>query len=319
MLDWTSTWLPHRRLLADDGTIKEANYTFYWHGKLTTTPSKKPTTPSIDTESWQRHHQRSQLHLLLTRKADNGTIKEANYTFYWHGKLTTAPSKKPTTPSIDTESWQRHHQRSQLHLLLTRKADNGTIKEANYTFYWHGKLTTAPSKKPTTPSIDTESWQRHHQRSQLHLLLTRKADNGTIKEANYTFYWHGKSSDKPRQHGVGSRWRTRLSATQLNPTPPKKKKFRQLTHSPPLNSVWPSRYSQCLRPNPLLHRWGKRSFLPGLRKSDTQGPEHWTPLSSRRFQWKTRGRSPCLAHLPQKLWLWNDKQKRSETARTDIA
>jgi hypothetical protein len=32
---------------------------------------------------------------------------------------------------------------------------------------------------------------------------TRLADNGTIRETNYTFYWQGKSPDQPRQHGVG--------------------------------------------------------------------------------------------------------------------
>ena len=32
---------------------------------------------------------------------------------------------------------------------------------------------------------------------------TRLAEDGKIQEANYTFYWQGKSSDQPRQHGVG--------------------------------------------------------------------------------------------------------------------
>ncbi|GAA6101905.1 uncharacterized protein LOC122792394 [Tachysurus ichikawai] len=32
---------------------------------------------------------------------------------------------------------------------------------------------------------------------------TRLADSGTIREANYTFFWQGKPSDEPRQHGVG--------------------------------------------------------------------------------------------------------------------
>ncbi len=32
---------------------------------------------------------------------------------------------------------------------------------------------------------------------------TRLADNGNIREASYTFFWQGKSSDEPRQHGVG--------------------------------------------------------------------------------------------------------------------
>ena len=32
---------------------------------------------------------------------------------------------------------------------------------------------------------------------------TRLADSGTLKEKDYTFYWQGKSSDEPRQHGVG--------------------------------------------------------------------------------------------------------------------
>ncbi|GAA6071721.1 uncharacterized protein LOC117871822, partial [Tachysurus ichikawai] len=32
---------------------------------------------------------------------------------------------------------------------------------------------------------------------------TQLADSGTIREANYTFFWQGKPSDEPRQHGVG--------------------------------------------------------------------------------------------------------------------
>ncbi len=32
---------------------------------------------------------------------------------------------------------------------------------------------------------------------------TRLADSGTLRETNYTFFWHGKSSDEPRQCGVG--------------------------------------------------------------------------------------------------------------------
>ena len=45
---------------------------------------------------------------------------------------------------------------------------------------------------------------------------TRLADNGTIKEANYTFYWQGKSPDQPRQHGVDFAVRnTLVSSTEL--------------------------------------------------------------------------------------------------------
>ncbi|RXN14059.1 craniofacial development 2-like protein [Labeo rohita] len=32
---------------------------------------------------------------------------------------------------------------------------------------------------------------------------TRLADNGTIREVSYTFYWQGKPLDQPRQYGVG--------------------------------------------------------------------------------------------------------------------
>lgn len=32
---------------------------------------------------------------------------------------------------------------------------------------------------------------------------TRLADSGTLRENDYTFYWHGKDSDEPREHGVG--------------------------------------------------------------------------------------------------------------------
>ena len=29
------------------------------------------------------------------------------------------------------------------------------------------------------------------------------ANAGTLKERDYTFFWQGKSSDEPREHGVG--------------------------------------------------------------------------------------------------------------------
>ena len=32
---------------------------------------------------------------------------------------------------------------------------------------------------------------------------TRLADSGSLKENDYTFYWQGKSSNEPREHGVG--------------------------------------------------------------------------------------------------------------------
>ena len=32
---------------------------------------------------------------------------------------------------------------------------------------------------------------------------TRLADSGTLKEKDYTFFWHGKGPDEPRIHGVG--------------------------------------------------------------------------------------------------------------------
>ena len=35
------------------------------------------------------------------------------------------------------------------------------------------------------------------------LQQTRLADSGTLKEKDYTFFWQGKGSDEPREHGVG--------------------------------------------------------------------------------------------------------------------
>ena len=32
---------------------------------------------------------------------------------------------------------------------------------------------------------------------------TQLANAGTLKERDYTFFWQGKSSDEPREHGVG--------------------------------------------------------------------------------------------------------------------
>ena len=32
---------------------------------------------------------------------------------------------------------------------------------------------------------------------------TRLADSGTLREKDYTFFWQGKASNEPREHGVG--------------------------------------------------------------------------------------------------------------------
>merc|ERR1712240_499501 len=32
---------------------------------------------------------------------------------------------------------------------------------------------------------------------------TRLADSGTMREKDYTFFWQGKASNEPREHGVG--------------------------------------------------------------------------------------------------------------------
>jgi len=37
-----------------------------------------------------------------------------------------------------------------------------------------------------------------------------RVDSGTLKEKDYTFFWQGKSSEKPRQHGVGFAVRNNL-------------------------------------------------------------------------------------------------------------
>ncbi len=47
---------------------------------------------------------------------------------------------------------------------------------------------------------------------------TRLADSGSIKEANYTFYWKGLSADEPRRHGVGFAVKNSLSSSIEPPT-----------------------------------------------------------------------------------------------------
>ncbi|XP_078265950.1 alpha-1,4-N-acetylglucosaminyltransferase-like [Rhinoraja longicauda] len=41
---------------------------------------------------------------------------------------------------------------------------------------------------------------------------TRLADSGSLKEKDYTFYWQGKDSDEPREHGVGFAAQSPLAA-----------------------------------------------------------------------------------------------------------
>lgn len=43
---------------------------------------------------------------------------------------------------------------------------------------------------------------------------TRPADSGTIKEANYTFFWQGKPSAEPLQHGAGFAVKKLLAFTE---------------------------------------------------------------------------------------------------------
>jgi len=47
---------------------------------------------------------------------------------------------------------------------------------------------------------------------------TRLADSGSIREANYTFFWQGLSRDDPRRHGVGFAVKNSLSAAIEPPT-----------------------------------------------------------------------------------------------------
>ena len=47
---------------------------------------------------------------------------------------------------------------------------------------------------------------------------TRLADNGSIREANYTIYWQGKPTDQPRQHGVGFAVKNTLISSTEPPT-----------------------------------------------------------------------------------------------------
>ena len=47
---------------------------------------------------------------------------------------------------------------------------------------------------------------------------TRLADSGSIREANYTFFWQGLSQDDPRRHGVGFAVKNSLSAAIEPPT-----------------------------------------------------------------------------------------------------
>ena len=39
---------------------------------------------------------------------------------------------------------------------------------------------------------------------------TRLAGSGSLKEKEYTFFWHGKGEDEPREHGVGFAIRNKL-------------------------------------------------------------------------------------------------------------
>ena len=47
---------------------------------------------------------------------------------------------------------------------------------------------------------------------------TRLADSGSIREANYTFFWQGLPQDDPRQHGVGFAVKNSLTAAIEPPT-----------------------------------------------------------------------------------------------------
>ncbi len=71
------------------------------------------------------------------------------------------------------------------------------------------------------------------------LLETRLADNGNIREASYTFFWQRKSSDEPRQHGVGFTVKNTLVAFIEPPST-----GTENTCTSPVNILWPSKYHQ---------------------------------------------------------------------------
>ncbi len=88
------------------------------------------------------------------------------------------------------------------------------------------------------------------------LLETLLADNGNIREASYTFFWQGKSSDEPRQHGVGFTVKNTLVAFIEPPST-----GTENTCTSPVNILWPSKYHQRVCSNSLLQLRGERPVV----------------------------------------------------------
>ena len=130
--------------------------------------------------------------------------------------------------------------------LRTRQKKEST-KEGSSTS--HSKLERQDhvSRSHGRPSADQRCTEdcRHRQRTiPLNvdiacLQKTRLADNGTIREANCSFFWQGKPVDEPRQHGVGFAVKNTLVAFIEPPSAGTERiiSLRLSTHSGSVNIV----------------------------------------------------------------------------------
>jgi hypothetical protein len=130
---------------------------------------------------------------------------------------------------------------------------------------------------------------------------TRLADDGIIREANYTIYWQGKPTDQPRQHGVGFAVKnTLISSTE----PPTAGTDRLLLFGCQCPLVQSASYV-CTPPPSALLRRRRISFTKPWMK---QYPGYPAPMASTSAETSTQsGSGPrCLIHLSWKLWEGKD-------------
>ena len=102
------------------------------------------------------------------------------------------PPEKQTATMAPDNYKQNHQKRSVLKLGTWNNRMMMTGLSANLQDIKDSRKTVAINDKVRSLNVDIATLQK-----------TRLADSGTLKEKDCMFFWQGKGSDEPREHGVG--------------------------------------------------------------------------------------------------------------------
>ena len=140
---------------------------------------------------------------------------------------------------------------------------------------------------------------------------TRLADSGSLKENDYTFYWQGKSSNEPREHGVGFAVRNTLMS-MIEPGSVSSERLLTLrlnTNAGPVTLV--SVYAPTLTSTPDA----KDEFFESLATTISSIPSKEQLILLGRLQCQSVRRSRLVALVPWAVRSGQDESKWPATTR----